>query len=210
MSRGVRRRVAIGLRAVAAAMALVTMDADAESPAVAESHDVVAITHALRAHLRILPRPPRLCFRLPAQGRQAILVVQRPNAVARGRALLRAAGVVGDVEVVGRTAYERRMEDLSRAIEAESQAAVGATVHASAEAMVGGIECIKASIEIGVKGTVSEATLSWARSEIQRYGSDRVTYRYTPVGVVLASDGRDLQRRQSDAKGRVEVVQPCC
>jgi hypothetical protein len=149
--------------------------------------DRITIIHALEAHAHLLSRPPRLCFRLPDAGPEAILVVQRPGALRQGERLLRAADVEGSVEVRTLDQYEHEIEVLAEFITTEAPPMPRPALHASLRSPAGHIECVKASIEVAPQESVTPEELAWARTEIAHYGSDLVTFNYGSRGVLAFS-----------------------
>jgi hypothetical protein len=167
-----------------ARLVLVAVALFAALPTEAAGHPPVRtreqIVSAIRQRLGLLPRPGRLCVRLPERGPEAVVVVQRRSARSRAYRLLRSAKIRGIVEVHTHAQYERLTEELSRSIATQIPQGFPPGIHVSAEASAGHLECMRASIELPTPANTPPAVVAWARSEVQRYGQDWVSYRFTP------------------------------
>jgi hypothetical protein len=165
-----RIRRTLGLRATIAISLVATGCGTGYASVGGHGEIVGALRHAPASFRRHL-----LCIRL---GNHDLRVVVRDRqGKAPARVFLASRHFNGKIE--SRTIYEYNLmiTKLATQIERSEPRSLG-PVPVGHEIYSGQVVCPRAVIEVGSRGQTPRANLLWARYEIERYGSDLVSYRF--------------------------------
>jgi hypothetical protein len=157
-------------------------------PSVGARRSLEQLEAALKPELPILTGTHKFfCFRLlPTTGEEAIVMVRAKSTIPYAEQLLRAAGVAGTVELRPQRRWEQEMYRLAETIKAEVPPALRDEVPSiGPEVPFHFYECIDVRIALPLPEEASPAAEAWANGEIERYGYDRVTWKYEQTGITL-------------------------